>query len=760
MLDGPRGLDRQRVRVLALAFAGAIVVLLLLALGRAALAITASTTTVVAHNSHDTVVTSIEVGRPVHAFVTVAGAGGPPAGTVVVQWFTNGSCSGTAADTIKLALVAGSVDATAMPVTRPLPTTISFKATYPGNGTFAPSAACLSVSVTKGTPSMGTVVHDTTHFVVIDVPIDSVVHVNVEVKGAAGTPTGGITINRYAGATCTGTPVTDSATLAVGVAEGGSHAEHVVAEISYQVVYHGDTAYLAKTGTCVHVTWSKTTPEIALALHFVDHTRVKTDAQVGANLHASVSFDGLSGPTTTVVLQAFKNGTCAAPVFSFAAIDISAGNVDDATQTVVVPSSPAQWSYRVAFTGDAKYLPANSNCVVIQFKGKAKTTVAIHDQTHAATTQLDIGDSSHTSTTVTGSFGVVTGNITVRRYAGGTCAIPSQTAEFDQFLVIGAKDDAFDSIAEPATGTFSYDVHYQGDTNYLTSVSDCVAYQVVRAAPSLVLEAHDAAHVVGTNFDLGEAFHLRVTVGGAAGPGTGNLALDLYANGDCSGVAVMSKKLALTNGESHDSTATFTPATPGTWSVAATYAGDLKYLRGTICVAINVLAPGATPPPPTPTPIPTAGPGTSPAPSSSTTPGTSTAPGETGVPGSSETPTGSELPGGSGLPGSSGAPGDSTGPGGSEGAATAVPGSSGGPVASPGGGPLGSIATALGLDPTVLGAAIGGLVLLLLLILFASRRRRRPPISPPPIEPPTSDPPAPAPDLLDPPDPPDPPVEG
>ena len=58
-----------------------------------------STTNTAIHNAAHAVVTSVPVGTAVHDLVTVTGVAGnpPPTGTVSVDWFLNGDCSGAPA---------------------------------------------------------------------------------------------------------------------------------------------------------------------------------------------------------------------------------------------------------------------------------------------------------------------------------------------------------------------------------------------------------------------------------------------------------------------------------------------------------------------------------------------------------------------------------------------------------------------------------------------------------------------------------------
>jgi hypothetical protein len=93
------------------------------------------------HNAAHQVVTAVEAGKPVHDFVSVTGpVGSPtPTGSVNVDWFTNGNCSGTAAaNSGVVALAGGSVDVTGF-VRTPVAGQYGFKAHYTGDPNYQPS---------------------------------------------------------------------------------------------------------------------------------------------------------------------------------------------------------------------------------------------------------------------------------------------------------------------------------------------------------------------------------------------------------------------------------------------------------------------------------------------------------------------------------------------------------------------------------------------------------------------------------------------
>jgi uncharacterized repeat protein (TIGR01451 family) len=102
-----------------------------------------STTTTQIHSAAHQVVTTVEAGSIVHDFVTVTGQPNQPTptGDVVVDWFTNGTCSGgvPAASSGNEPLVNGRVDETSFSQGPLAAGSFSFRARYLGDNTYPPS---------------------------------------------------------------------------------------------------------------------------------------------------------------------------------------------------------------------------------------------------------------------------------------------------------------------------------------------------------------------------------------------------------------------------------------------------------------------------------------------------------------------------------------------------------------------------------------------------------------------------------------------
>jgi len=117
--------------------------------------LSSSTSTVIHDSDHQTVATA-NTGTVVHDFVTVTGQQGYPAATgdVLLEWFQNGDCTGTAttSSTGGPLDLSGRLDAIGFPVFLSSAGSWAFRATYLGDGTYAGSiGGCESLTVSGPT---------------------------------------------------------------------------------------------------------------------------------------------------------------------------------------------------------------------------------------------------------------------------------------------------------------------------------------------------------------------------------------------------------------------------------------------------------------------------------------------------------------------------------------------------------------------------------------------------------------------------------
>src|SRR5207249_625332 len=118
---------------------------------------------------------------------------------VTIDFFAgNGICNGVPTQNSgNIALVGGSVDATAFNFTVNSSGDRSFLAHYTGDGNYnASDGPCEFLPVTLIASTTTTSIHNAAHAVVTSVPTGTTVHDSVTVPaGAAGTPTGNVTVD-------------------------------------------------------------------------------------------------------------------------------------------------------------------------------------------------------------------------------------------------------------------------------------------------------------------------------------------------------------------------------------------------------------------------------------------------------------------------------------------------------------------------------------------------------------------------------------
>jgi hypothetical protein len=120
------------------------------------------------------------------------------------------------------------------------------------------SSNCGRLEITKATPTIDFVMHDTDHHVVDSVPTGTEVHASVQVSGRLEEkPTGEVHVVQYSRRNCRGTGHAESEPLVSGAAEVGPFVGPVEgATRSYQVYYAGDEwHYLHATSECLNVTF-------------------------------------------------------------------------------------------------------------------------------------------------------------------------------------------------------------------------------------------------------------------------------------------------------------------------------------------------------------------------------------------------------------------------------------------------------------------------------------------------------------------------
>jgi hypothetical protein len=149
-----------------------------------------------------------------------------------------------------------------------------------------------------------------------------------------------------------------------------------------------------------------------------------------------------------------------------------------------------------------------------------------------------------------------------------------------------------------ATGSYSFQAVYSGDTNYSGSTSSCEPLTVSPGSSSTVTRVFDAATRApwtGTETTGASAFD-TATVRGATGDSpTGAVTYSFFTTADCSGTAHTSETVDVAGGAVPNSGSTGA-LEGGPYSFLATYSGDASFHSSTAACEPFTVAPATSVP--------------------------------------------------------------------------------------------------------------------------------------------------------------------
>ena len=321
----------------------------------------------VVHDGGHDAVTSLGIGGTVHAYVTINSRVGTPTGHFVVSWWKNGTCSGAKENSsINIGIgESGHSEATAFAKSASPVGSYAFKVHYEGDAGFkAGDSACAPYTVTKLTPVFEAQVHNFLHLPVSTLPLGAQVHpwASVAASGGGPTPTGNVSIKRYADDDCTNEvastlkPADDSMEMTdLGVSQSTPGAQ------SWRIQYAGDAVYKAVgPASCIVRTW-KAPSTLTFDIHdTTDHDTI-TSVVTGVTFDFRVAVAGsYETPDGVVQITKFSNGTCSGSGTLLATSPLNSGVGHDTFHKFSV-SSAGSWSFRAEYPGDNTYF-GDSTC--------------------------------------------------------------------------------------------------------------------------------------------------------------------------------------------------------------------------------------------------------------------------------------------------------------------------------------------------------------------------------------------------------------
>ncbi|HEY1267615.1 MAG TPA: kelch repeat-containing protein [Candidatus Binatia bacterium] len=544
------------------------------------------------HNGSHAAVTSVAAGTTVHdkAALTANGALPVPTGNVTFNWFENGTCTGSPAQTSgTFALSGGIVDGTTFTQT-PVDAskTYSFLASYAGDNTYSSAtAACEALTLNKIDPtSVTTAIHNATHATVTSVAAGTTVHDSAAVTGSLATPTGTVTFKWFENGTCSATPAQTSGafTLTSGAVDGTTFAQTPVdasKTYSFLASYSGDNTYNAKDAGCEVLSLIKIDAVVATDIHDASHNVVSSVA-AGTMVHDKATVSGGVGtPTGSVTFTWFANGTCSGtPAQTSGALALTSGVVD-ATSFAQIPGASGSFAFQASYSGDNSYNTKLGPCEVLSV-GKIEAAVAsdIHDASHNVVTSVAAGTTVHDKATVSGGLGTPTGTVTFTWFANGTCSGTASQTSGALALGGGAVDATSFTQTPAASGSFAFQASYSGDPTYNAKLGPCEALSVSKIDPTVSTDIHDGSHGVIIAALSGTSVHDSATIGGTLATPTGNVTFKWFSNATCSAAPLAtSAALALSGGTVDAASFAQIPDfhVSSTYAFQATYNGDNVY---------------------------------------------------------------------------------------------------------------------------------------------------------------------------------------
>lgn len=333
------------------------------------------------------------------------------------------------------------------------------------------------------------------------------------------------------------------------------------------------------------------------------HMRLIDLDGAGGNQDRSLSAEAVIFPgSITIIKDATPNGSTS---FPFTATPTPLANfnlVDDGTSanTHVFSNITNFQTYSVSETVPSGWTLDSINCSVTSPNGGSQTvtkpsvsinlkegenvtctfndsrnqvaptiTTAIHNPSHVVVTSVPVGTTVHDSTSVTGSLGTATGNVTFNFYNNGTCSnTPAATS--GTFALSGGSVDATGFPQGPLNaGSYSFKAHYAGDINYTAGDSACEPLTVTKANPGIQTTPNP------TSGSFGAVLNDSAVLSSGYNP-TGNIVFSLYSPSDatCQNAAAFTNTVSVSGNGTYNTSSGFTSNAVGTWHWKASYSGD------------------------------------------------------------------------------------------------------------------------------------------------------------------------------------------
>ncbi len=407
---------------------------------------------------------SVVVGSATSCSATVTDTSASPTNPTGTVTFSNGGAAGSFSPTTCTLTNSGTNAATCVTSASYTPSSVetgtqSIAGMYGGDSTHASSTSTtFTLTVTKASPVVVTVIKDSTNTAVTSVTAGDAVHDTATMTGGF-QPGGTVTYTLFSNGACTGTSTTiSSVTVTAGVVPDSMQTmPSTPGSYSFNATYSGDTNNNRATSACEPLTVNPPTPDFTISASPASTTIVP-----GASGNSAITVTATNGFTGDVSLSS------SAPIGLTATLTTSSiSGSGTSTLTISVGPSVAPGSYKVNVTGTSGSLVHLVSVQVIVFDFSViagQTTVS----------QLDAGTSASVTITVAslgGSSGTV--SLTSAADAGLSCSLAPTK------VTVGPTVSALSMLACSATQWGNYNVTVLGNSTSLTHSTVKILFQVV-----------------------------------------------------------------------------------------------------------------------------------------------------------------------------------------------------------------------------------------------------------------------------------------
>lgn len=466
-------------------------------------------------------------------------------GIVTYSEFNGAVCAGTATIVSTLTVTNGIVPNSASITPNPAGS-FSFNVIYSGDANnIGAASVCEPLTVNKASPTITTSTGAT-------ITVGSSVTDSATLASSfqAG---GTVTYNEFIGATCTGTPsVVSTASVNNGIVPNSATVTPAPAgSYSFDAAYSGDANNNAATSVCEPLTVSKTSPTITTTL-------LANPIQVGQAVTDSASLSNSFQAGGTLTYSVFTNSVCTSPGVVVSTVTVT---------NSVVPNSRAvtfnvtgSYSFQATYSGDSNNNGFTSTCEPLTVNSATGVSLSTTLSSSAPFVGTSVTDTATLSGAVSAS-----GTVTYLDFANAGCS--STGTVVSVVTVTNGAVPTSRVVTFNATGSYSFQAAYSGDTNNNPATSLCEALTVQKDNPIITTTLASSTITVGNSVTDASSLIGAYNAGGIT-------IYEFFSSNTCSGTSTtVGSPVTVTNGVIPNSASqAFNVANAYSWN--AIYLGD------------------------------------------------------------------------------------------------------------------------------------------------------------------------------------------